>query len=216
MKAKAKSKAAVAVATLFGRARYEALLSPDQIMLACELVDVIAEGKVRSHDMQSLCRSIIGRTFPAGHEPDKATWVEFVGGIADDVADLCFRTIAPSADETEQAAAKRFNGLRLYASECVRKAYKEPEQDDGSIGTRDLPDAGNKVAGAVPPGMNIGKVTKGFASKVRGATDYAAKLADYPFDGAMLIEVAKWAESTLAMLAKLEADAKASAGEKAA
>lgn len=205
-----------AVAELFGMQRYEALLSPDQLALASELVGVIAEGKVRSHDMQSLCRSIVGRTFPPGHEPDKATWTEYVGGIADDVADLVYTTIAPPEGEDDKAAAKRFNGLRLYASECVRKAYKEPEQDDGTIGARDLPDAGNKVAGAVPPGMNIGKVTKGFASKVRGATDYAAKLADYPFDGAMLIEVAKWAESTLAMLAKLEADAKASAGEKAA
>ncbi len=212
--AKAIKAVAVAVAELFGLARIEALVSEAQLSLSRELVDVIAGAKIAAHDTQSICRSIVARVFPVGHEPDKATFTEFVAGVSEEVANLCFTTVAPVEDETEAQASKRFSGFKLYAAECVRKAYKEPEQDDGTIGERALPDAGHKVDGAVPPGMNAKKAAKGFASRVTSAIEYSAKLSDYPFDGAMLIRVAKWATEAAALVDALTADAAESMGEK--
>jgi len=215
-KKQSKSKVAQAVIETVGAERYEALLSPEQITATAGVVEVLAEAKVRQHDTKALTRAAVQAVFPVGKEPDKATWSEWCAGVAEQVASLCFTTIEPPAGETDEQAKRRFDGLLGYAKKALREAYQSPEDADGNVVARALPEAGRGQDGAVPPGMNIRKATRGFASKVMGAVEYSAKLADYPYDGKMLIRVAKWAEDTLAMLEALEADAKASAGEKAA
>lgn len=147
------------VETLVGRARYVALFSDEQTENADALSTCIASHRDERESFTLEARLLVDAIFPAGREPIKADWVEFVSGVAEEVA------LARDVDVADETAFKKATS---YAKKCIRDAY--------TAGGRELPSAGDGEPGARKPGSSPKKSAKGLQSRVLDLVNYVAAL----------------------------------------